>query len=518
MTELAALNVRITGDSGDLTAAVNSAKTQLGGLNTTITQTKANAAGMGGALGGMANSMRGVSQQLSQVGQQTMATGNFLQAMAIQLPDIGAGFGVVGAAAGLLAGIALPLLASAFSDGTEKAKALDEALQGVRDAATSAAAELAILRSGGNIQTEQEVALLREIGYLIAEQTRLKDEAAAADGQAAADLMNQANAMNAQINASRAELANLQAIRAETEKTRAIMEAREFLAKKANEAAYTLRGIMNQLNATNISSPWQTLVGAIQAAIDKAGEYARSSMQYSGRGGDPRQFGALAGQTGTFNVGNFAVPGGGGGGGAAVNPLQAELETLQQGLMTQEQLQIESYTRQQETLNNALQQRLISQQQHAALMEQVEKTHQLAMTKETNAGVQATLGHLGQLFQGSKKIGAAIALANSWLAFTEVLKDPAYVGRPFARFAAAAAALSSGLNAVRNIKSASPSGSTGGGMAGAAGGGAVSSAPQTSTQVALQLVGGDMFSRDQVMRLINAINDATSDGARIILR
>jgi hypothetical protein len=161
-------------------------------------------------------------------------------------------------------------------------------------------------------------------------------------------------------------------------------------------------------------------------------------------------------------------------------------------------------------------------------MEQVEKTHQFAMTKETNAGVQATLGHLGQLFQGSKKIGAAIAVANSWIAFTEVLKDPSFIGRPWARVAAAGAALASGLNAVRSIKSASPGGATSGAVGGAGGGaamvggaamaGGASAAPQQTSNISLQLVGGDLFSRDQVLRLINSINEATADGARISLR
>ena len=243
-------------------------------------------------------------------------------------------------------------------------------------------------------------------------------------------------------------------------------------------------------------------------------------MVYSGRGGDPRKTtpaGASPFVYGGPNLdaNNNPIAGRAGGG---ANPIQSQLEALQESLMSQEQLEMESLARRQETLNSALQQRLISQQEHAALMEQVEKTHQFAMTKETNAGVQATLGHLGQLFQGSKKIGAAIALANSWVAFTEVLKDPAYIGRPWARIAAAGAALSSGLNAVRNIKSAQPGGATGGTGGGAGMAGGASAAPQQTSNISLQLVGGDLFSRDQVLRLINSINEATADGARISLR
>jgi hypothetical protein len=507
MTELAALNVRITGDSGDLTAAVNSAKTQLGGLNTTITQTKANAAGMGGALSGLATRMQGaggkiggIAMQLQDMAVQASMGTSAMIILGQQGSQVASMFGPLGAAFGAVLAVA-PLLAVAFMDNAKNASALTSAMDELTAATEAFRISAQAIRLGVD---EREVLIIEELARATADLTAQEQRLAANRGSQAA--VDEARALVTQL---QAQLDLYRQRRTEEQAMKTAVETSKLVADK-------MAAVMRQISNTKISGPWETLVGAIQAAIDNAGEYARSSMQYSGRGGDPRQFGALAGQTGTFNVENFAVPGTATGGGAAVNPLQAELETLQQGLMTQEQLQIESYTRQQETLNNALQQRLISQQQHAALMEQVEKTHQLAMTKETNAGVQATLGHLGQLFQGSKKIGAAIALANSWLAFTEVLKDPSLPW--FAKIPKAAAVLASGLNAVRNIKSASPGGSAGGGGAGAAVGGAVSSAPQTSTQVALQLVGGDMFSRDQVMRLINAINDATSDGARIILR
>lgn len=80
-----------------------------------------------------AGSMRMLTQQLSQVGQQTMATGNFVQALAIQLPDIGLAFGAVGTAAGLVAGIALPLVMQAFGSTAAEAKTFDVALNDVLD-------------------------------------------------------------------------------------------------------------------------------------------------------------------------------------------------------------------------------------------------------------------------------------------------------------------------------------------------------------------------------------------------
>jgi hypothetical protein len=70
-----------------------------------------------------------VAQQLSQVAQQTMVTGQFVQALAIQLPDIGLAFGGVGIAAGVLAGIALPLVVEWFGKSGEAAKSAEDRLK-----------------------------------------------------------------------------------------------------------------------------------------------------------------------------------------------------------------------------------------------------------------------------------------------------------------------------------------------------------------------------------------------------
>lgn len=60
---------------------------------------------------------RMVALQLSQVAQQAQATGNFIQALAIQIPDMTLGFGAAGIAAGILAGVLLPLAANLISSG-----------------------------------------------------------------------------------------------------------------------------------------------------------------------------------------------------------------------------------------------------------------------------------------------------------------------------------------------------------------------------------------------------------------
>ena len=127
-----------------------------------------------------------------------------------------------------------------------------------------------------------------------------------------------------------------------------------------------------------------------------------------------------------------------------------------------------------------------------------------------------TLSALGSLFQGSKKISAAIAVANSWLAFTEVLKDPSFVGRPWARVAAAGQALAAGLNAVRSIKSASPGGGGGGGGSSAQSGGGQQSA--SPLQVNLNTYGfGDFMKTGDLRGLLTQLNKVAGDTGYTIL-
>lgn len=130
-----------------------------------------------------------------------------------------------------------------------------------------------------------------------------------------------------------------------------------------------------------------------------------------------------------------------------------------------------------------------------------------------NEGVSGILGAMGNLFQGSKKISAGIALANSWMAFTEVLKDPSFIGRPFARFSAAASALAAGLNAVKNIKAAQPGGGGGGGggSSGSASGGGGGGGIANITLV------GESFSRDGVESLFAQLNEGLRQGRTINL-
>ena len=82
--------------------------------------------------------LQNIAMQLNQVGQQGMATGNYMQAMAIQLPDMLAGWGGLAPA---LAGAGLALSVSlipALISGQEEAKKLKIDIEGAYSSAEQA--------------------------------------------------------------------------------------------------------------------------------------------------------------------------------------------------------------------------------------------------------------------------------------------------------------------------------------------------------------------------------------------
>ncbi|WP_313522511.1 hypothetical protein [Shinella sp.] len=76
-------------------------------------------------------SSRMMAMQLSQVAQQASVTGNWLQALAIQIPDLALGFGPIGIAAGAAAGATLAYFAS-YEGGDGANKILEEQVELIR--------------------------------------------------------------------------------------------------------------------------------------------------------------------------------------------------------------------------------------------------------------------------------------------------------------------------------------------------------------------------------------------------
>lgn len=97
--------------------------------------------------------LRGVAMQLSQVAQQGSATGNYLQALAIQLPDLALGLGTIGIAAGVAAGALLPLAANALGafdaqaalkEESKRLEAALSSLQAAQDSAGQSVGDMAV--------------------------------------------------------------------------------------------------------------------------------------------------------------------------------------------------------------------------------------------------------------------------------------------------------------------------------------------------------------------------------------
>lgn len=220
------------------------------------------------------------------------------------------------------------------------------------------------------------------------------------------------------------------------------------------------------------------------------------------------------------------------GGVSLADQIERDLERLREGFMSEEELQIAAYERQQELLQEALNRRLLTQEEYNGLMQDAQAQHQDRMADidayRYGSGVQQTQQFMGdmaralqngndQMARISRVFAAGETLINAWRAYSQTLADPTLPF--FAKIPAALSVLSAGMGAVNAIR-----GMGGGGGAASAGAAtsaatsAASSAPaRSSNSVALQLTGGDMFSRDQIIGLINAINEAQEDGAIVRL-
>ena len=146
----------------------------------------ANAGRVGPAMAGAGQNSRMFAMQLSQVAQQASATGNFVQALAIQLPDMAMGFGAAGIAAGVLASVALPALAAAFMNGGTEAQRLQDIMAEMDDAVSAFGSAV----EAANVPTEE----------LIEKYGRLADVAQRAlDAMADVERVEAINAVNAAI-------------------------------------------------------------------------------------------------------------------------------------------------------------------------------------------------------------------------------------------------------------------------------------------------------------------------------
>lgn len=522
-------------EQGAISARQHAAMTDM--VSASMLRADGASAAMGGRLGllgGMSDQTRGKIQQAGfqiqdfavQVGAGTSAT----QAFAQQFPQMAGAFGPWGVALGTAAAILVPL-AGYFLTASENADKLSESMteqqavfDRLRESAERYRIEREMLASGAksaeeqlaveavNEMLRQRAGIMAEITLLEYDQERAHSLSAAAERAALSDKLR---ALDAEIKKGQATIAYERAQRAASETQ-----------ERATEIAERFRDLLQVIADADISGPWRTVLGSIQNAIDKQREYARemSSGQtmapavpfYAGQTVDgimPPQMGLIT-DTGDGD--------GGGGNGGGANPMLAQVELLRQQLMTEEQIEMESHAKRQEMLQQALDQKLLTQQEYAALMEQAQSDHAARMTDidvwRYGTGLekaQAFFSGMAGALQGgsermlaiSKKFAAAEALINAWKGFSDVLADKSLPW--FAKIPQAAAVLKAGMGAVNAIKGG------GGAAAGAGRGAAAVAAPaQNPVQTMNLTFQNDPFGiTERVARQITGqVNQATRNG------
>jgi hypothetical protein len=219
--------------------------------------------------------------------------------------------------------------------------------------------------------------------------------------------------------------------------------------------------------------------------------------------------------------------GGGGGGGGGYG--QTDLEALLESFMTEQEMLQENYDRQLDMLREFRDQRLITEEEYNDLERQLTERHQRELADAENAAQRQRIGQisgaLGEMASIIESYGnnnlevvrglkIAEAIISGYQAAVDAWQRGMAAGGPAlaAAYTAMSVARTGGLIAQMKSAGKGGSGSSGGGSASGGMGGA-GAATSVSRNVAIQLTGGNMFSRDQVINLINGINEAVDDGA-----
>ena len=555
-------------DLDKLTAAAGKAEGAVENVGTASKGAGVGMANLSRTTTGAGNSMRMAAQQLSQVGQQTMATGNFVQALAIHLPDLGLAFGAAGAAASLLAGIALPLVVNAMMGTGQSAKALTDTMNTMDDAvgAYVKAAQAAIaptdqlassygslagaaqgaLRAIADVKQVEainaittaiqtldgtlmqsaivgqsmghavfgkqliddfgmaadEIARLQNAINALSSASGMKEQAAAAEQVRIAMLgaFGSVEAMPAPMQQAYAQLAQITIKAGETQG--ALEQSGSFLASMSgaasaltglfNSAAGAAGGMSDQLsaaakNAWSIAQAWNVALapGAATRGLPDERGSQRGSRQSAA------QFNTDAWKKANWGGATFGSGAkGGGGGGAGTDDFAAHLKQLQDDLMTEKQTTDAWYADAQKTLADRRAIEILGEQGHKEALLQVEQEYQQKLAQIAADSQVNRLSDMSNFFgaaqgvataggKGMVKIaatfGAVQSTIDAWRAYTQVMADPSFVGRPWARVAAAVSVVGAALKGVAAIRSA---GGIGGGGSGAGTGSIAAQAQQ----------------------------------------
>lgn len=424
------------------------------------------------------------------------------------LPMMGAGFlglstgGLIALSAGL--GIAIPLvtaIGAAFLRTRDESNLFDEALTQVKDTMDGfdESSDLVNMSLDELIKKYGEAAQrVRQFGLAQAE-LRVSQAASALQDQI--PILNDVIDRFAQVGLAGRQA--LQDIQEEFGTTKfgaiairdALLEIKRADGFAAQQQA--LLKFIDVLEQTN--TPLSEIPPELQLAVDQM--ITLSNVTDEARARMEQLSGAAAGMTigvPLYEQGqsNLLPPGatpeetgastGTGVGSSLADKLQSDLDSLRQFLMDARETEMASYQERQDTLQQALEQKLLTQQEYNALEQELAQKHAEALAsidskrQQQSLGMYSTLfGNLATIFEagGKKTLGVAKAfgiaegLLNSYRAYLAVLADPALMGRPFLRTALAASTLASGLAQVAAMRSVSYGSTSASGSGGGSGGG-----------------------------------------------
>ena len=223
---------------------------------------------------------------------------------------------------------------------------------------------------------------------------------------------------------------------------------------------------------------------------------------------------------------------GGGGGGPTIDAererIQARLDVIREGFLTENEMLTQKYADDQQLLDDALAKKLLTEKDHKDAVEALEKQHQDKLDAIRSAALYRNLDATASIFgsissimqtQGDKQIGIQKGIASAGVAISTaagIMKAIEQFGWPAGLLPAAAVA-AQGMAQLASINSASSSGSNSiGGVNG--GGGAAAAQPTMNRTLTVQgITAGQIFTGDAMRDFMERMLDMQRDGYQVVL-
>lgn len=422
MTQLQALNIRITADSADLQAELTAAKAKLVEFETAAGRAPIAVNNFGGSLTRLGNISNSTRSKIQNAGFQIQDAAIQMQMgtrasviMAQQGSQLASAFGPVGMVLGTLAAVGIPLVAAAMTALGTNTAVLKDSMEGLKDS-LEALNQVAKNYSADGIQKmiDKYGEVNIEILAMIENQRQFAvNTAMQASVEAIKSLRNEFSGLEAsmellsrpgggltgileQLGLTKEQFVQLRKAMDEASKA-TTFEAQAEALRKVNsllaesdismtevaKAALDAEDSMRQLAQSAPEASW---MGSAISGVLALGEAIRGRiaevLELRGQaiGGGSYEVGKYDGgpdaaRSRLNGGGAFAPPvrgaglvtprtSGGGSGGGGGGGMEAELERFRETIMAKETLQVEAYARQQEMLLAAKNQELITQQEY----------------------------------------------------------------------------------------------------------------------------------------------------------